>query len=212
MKDKFWNVIKATGTFIAVVIACTQLWDWFNESAPRPVAKLSHQEYYIEPSFITELRDFSSKLPEVNQPLLEHILDEIRFGYDKTEGVWLIDVTNEGGVVANSVKLKIPNAKSVAIFREGLPGEYTELNEIIELGELQPHESLSLRAWTNSDFYDEDDFRITHEGGIGTVVVFEDAAPLWVWLSNNWKFLLWMTVIVMLFIVSRISWVSKKKT
>lgn len=107
-----------------------------------------------------------------------------------SQGVWVITVVNEGSKAAESIKLKIPSCTSVSILREGGEPSYKESSEIIELGELQPQESVSVKAWVG--YYSHVDARLTYKNGIGKVIISETASPFWVWMDRKWGLVAWL--------------------
>jgi len=109
-------------------------------------------------------------------------------GNQRLSGTWTLQVTNKGDLAASSLSLMLPYAVLFSARKEGGETEIIETEEVIDLGDLLPLESISVTAWTTIEPSTSiaDRIRLSHESGIGTVRLYAELSPIWVWLNRGW--------------------------
>lgn len=101
-------------------------------------------------------------------------------------GMYKIEVRNNGSSSVSAVRLKIPNFDMVEIIRDDKPPEFQENRTLIQLGTIQPTESVILHSWSKMPVssYRAEDIRLTHDKGIGSISIRSDVGGFALWVDE----------------------------
>lgn len=115
---------------------------------------------------------------------------------------------NEGTTTASSVSLKLPIVPIAEVKKEGTERKVHSHPEVLDLGDLQPGQEVSVYAWVDSLFGhgDAKEIRVSHASGVGRIVVRETASPFWVWMDRSWGFVAYLVLFVAAIVFLITSW------
>lgn len=116
---------------------------------------------------------------------------------------WVLfaDVKNSGGSTCESVSLTVPYVTSARVEKEGRKAEYVDVNAVIDLGDLKPKDTVKVTCWASSMPINEDDLKIVHRAGVGSIVLLKPVSPFWVSVSEGWPFVLLLLLLLLFFSV-----------
>jgi hypothetical protein len=114
--------------------------------------------------------------------------------------VLFAEVKNDGGSTCEAVALTVPDASSARIEKEGRKVEYVDVSGVIELGDLKPKDTVKVTAWT-SGYLREDELKIVHRAGIGSILLLKSVSPFWFGVSENWPVVLLLLLLLLFFAV-----------
>ena len=148
--------------------------------------------------------------------LKEHLPSGVPQPFSDIRGYWSITLRNEGEKLARSVMLRLHNLVYVCIYRDGEALVSNESPESIKIGDLHPLEEIRIIAWSSGEpsfyRYRYDEIRLTHESGVGTVLIRAPIDPVWHKLASFWE-ILWSTIqffIIAVLILVAIAWIVAK--
>ena len=196
MKSKalIWiTIIGSIASVFSLVLASIQL-GWVNSPDPDLVAEIEYGLFEYPPGLV-------DSLPSGVSQSFSHI-----------RGYWSITLRNEGEKLAKSVNLWLENLVYVRIYRDNEELVSNESLWPIEIGDLHPPEEIKISAWSSSEpslyvFLHEqtsDEIRLTHESGVGTVLIRSPIDPVWHKLANLWPIIL---IIIAMSILGAIVWI-----
>lgn len=93
---------------------------------------------------------------------------------------WRATVENKHGPAADSVKLFLPYAEIGKVFRAGHPPNFAPINQVVNLGTIDPGETIEVLAWTGAEpcLHHTHFIRLTHAHGRGDVTFVHGARDL----------------------------------
>ena len=203
MRSKVQVWLTIISLILAVVVGAVQLWDWVDSPDPDLVAEIEYGPFTYPPGLEDSL---SSGVPEP----FSHI-----------RGYWSIIVRNEGKKLAKSVRLRLGDLVYVCIYQDNKELVNAESTQWIKIGDLHPLEGVRIVAWSSSipsiyiylhrEFI-SDEIRLTHESGVGTVVIRAPIDPFWHEVASFWE-ILWSIIqflIIVVLISVSIVWIVAK--
>ncbi len=156
------------------------------------------------------MKHFSSYLSE-NLPLLG-----IPEPFYHLKGYYSVTLRNEGNKSAKSVTLTLPNIVYMCIDREGEERKCNKSSEVVKIDDFRPHEAISVIAWSRHEpppyLHISDRILLTHESGVGSVVIRAPIGPFWHGLARFLK-IFWIPILFFMYIFSVvfIYWNKRRK-
>lgn len=97
----------------------------------------------------------------------------IPFDFRRIAAYWTGSVTNSSKARITNVQLYLSGAKFVLLKRDDNSTTPQSIENLINIGDLRPGETIQLSIWSGSGFkyYSSGDIRLTHASGVGQVVV-----------------------------------------
>lgn len=137
-------------------------------------------------------------------------LDFLRFFVDvRPSAAWSGIVTNRGKKTAKGVRLEVEDGVYLTLNRHGSDAATTKIKEVVDIGDLQPSESVRVTVWTSLPVWFRASIVVRHDDGIGVVTQRVPGSRRWVELGQfvsgaKWSFLAWMTfcVIIAIFLAA----------
>jgi hypothetical protein len=208
--------LKTIGLILAVPISLITIWDWVTKPSMglssvvtygpfkyppnlRPI--LYRIDSLISDSVIRAALD-STQLLRTREERLFGVRDVVRDvrqrvasaipSHSRTEnfgprGYWDVQIENTGTQAVRDVRLSLPDAAYSCVYREAESPACSDVPPI-RIGDLQPRELIRVTSWTSFEpsAYDGRKIRLTHEEGIGDVVVRGPAGPFFRGLEEFW--------------------------
>lgn len=140
-------------------------------------------------------KDFADQiLLEISSHLRRRIPPNLPTPYSYFNGCWVAMVRNDGSSTLSAVTIFLPNTCFTSITNEGAEPIENPSNEIINLGELRPKETVSVLAWTKhlTSTYEASTIRLTHSNGIGDVTFYAPTGRLGQLIDRHWTFLFFL--------------------
>lgn len=146
------------------------------------------------------LNEEEIRLKKSVQSLIEVLSSELQYEIRDTtpheisslDGTYWISVKNDGNKAVSEVRLIVPNTEIATISRAGIDEYLQPTGDLIKLGNIQPQESIDVIIWTTirpSRFHTSS-IQLTHETGLGKVLVRANARPFAQWIDRNSSLLL----------------------
>lgn len=108
--------------------------------------------------------------------------------YRSIDGYWSAVIRNRGTKAIEAVTITLPNTSYISVKREGLKAHHERSTSLIQLGQLQPHEGITLLAWSDIEpkrlYFD--DIKLTHSTGVGNISIRAPAGPFWASMERWW--------------------------
>lgn len=98
----------------------------------------------------------------------------VPFTFRNLEAYWDGSVTNSSKATVTSVQLYVRSARFALLKRDDNSTASQTVENLITIGDLRPGETVKVSIWSNSGFRPwsgNDDVRLTHSSGIGTVTI-----------------------------------------
>jgi len=106
------------------------------------------------------------------------------YPWRRPQGIWSVEVKNDGSTTCSSVSLTLPSVTGVRITRPGKDPEYLDVNAVIDLGELKPKDVIKVIGW-GDDHPDEEGLKLVHHDGVGNVRLMRPVSPFWLGVAEN---------------------------
>ena len=199
-KAQVWiTIIGSIASILGLVFIPMQL-GWINSPDPDLVAEIEYGLFEYPPGLV-------DSLPSGVSQSFSHI-----------RGYWSITLRNEGEKLAKSVKLWLENLVYVRIYRDNEELVSNESLWPIEIGDLHPPEEIKITAWSSSApaLYvllherTSDEIRLTHESGVGTVLIRAPIAPVWHKVEAIWPIFIFVLPITGYGLYGLFGWIKKE--
>jgi len=165
-KSNRWAAVKRIGVIVGGllvgVVALTQIYDWVSgRLSGGLVASLSYGPVWYPGAILETLIDSNTDAERDN---LESLLTQY-------SGYLLVVVTNETRQEMENVKVLFPRLSYVEVARESQMLVRTSPVRFMDVGTLQPQETVVVTAWTDHTPSDQEgeSIRLTHSSGVGKV-------------------------------------------
>jgi hypothetical protein len=138
----------------------------------------------------------NSIVSNVSLYLNQRIPGRLPSPYSLLEGIWTGSIENTGDTTARAVTITIPYSKYFCEERRGAEAKCEVATDVFRVGDLQPQESVTVRAWTSAapDRYWESQLHLSFMDGVGSVRILASASPFWRWMEQSWGITLWLTL------------------
>lgn len=220
------STLKTIGLLLAVPIALITIVDWIGKPSMDVSAVVTFGPFAYPPNLTPVLHRLDSVLSDSAIRAALDSASFLKTREDRTVGVrqlarevrgqvaravpahsrsdafglrgyWRVQIENTGTQTVKSVRLSLPDAAYSCVFREAERETCADFSPL-RIGELQPREIVRVTSWTSFEpsASDGDDIRLTHDQGIGDVVVRGPAGPFFRWLDSSWRVFVVMIVVI----------------
>jgi hypothetical protein len=119
-------------------------------------------------------------------------------------GIYFVDIVNNGKETASSVRLYLPDTKLARIEREGAATEEIEASGRVELKAIQPSEAVSVTAWVDSSIsrFDLENIKLSFTQGEGVINVLHPTGEPWASLPQKWVSYIYFLLIIVVGIIA----------
>jgi hypothetical protein len=199
MTSDLLKIVKATGLILATVLALLQLWDWtlpFRQGGLR--ATLEYGHFRSPPDVAKEFEAIATRLGplaidsfaagvrggsaleqrRLRAAIASFVSLRTPFGppwvLPSYSGYWKLTVRNGSTRTLQSVRVLLPGAHAAQLQRRtGRPITLDSLEDLVELGALQPRESVEIFAWTilRPTAFLAEDAQVTHSDGVSSIAI-----------------------------------------
>lgn len=198
-------MIRIAKWFLGVVLTAV-LGSWLSHLVPRyldPPASLkvevTYSPFLLPPSLDQDLREleglpYHKEFDWQTSSLLRSMIPTRLSSKHSFSGIWFATIENQGHRKATATRLKIPYVTLASIQKEGVSPEVHEVDEVIEVGDIAPRENVSVTAWsrTTPTRFSAGHLRLTHNEGIGSIILKVPARAFWSDLEVVWPFLVFV--------------------
>lgn len=211
------RLFKNAGIILMVLLSLIQLYDWYKQLRKGELtATINHGVFKLPGGLDSEFRriyaltstgtldsanvDFVKRLAgEDYQRVAARITSNISVflrrqlppgvpaDYSRLSGYWTATVRNEQTVALKNVIITLPNTTRVLIRRQGEAAKEMPSTDVIQMGDLQPREEVTIFAWASvapSSMY-FGDIKLTHESGIGRVSILAPVGQIGQWMDQH---------------------------
>ncbi|MCZ6834321.1 MAG: hypothetical protein O7G85_00970 [Planctomycetota bacterium] len=237
MESKKKQIAVVIASTITAILALTQIYNWITEPSSDVFAEVRYNSIQYPPELdnkfseinaIVANYDFSSNVKhainlekdlephkdrldkmskDIIQDLARRIPSSTPYDIKTIEGCWQFRINNNGDKQAQSVKLFVPWAVVAKVAREGGNTAIMKIDEVIDLADMHPRESISISVWTTrvpASYY-EDDIKLTHMNGVGDLKIYAVAGPFGRFIDEQWPFIIFLMLMMIPFGLSMAS-------
>lgn len=214
------EAVKLSAIFLAVIIAITQLWDWFAAPSESLEGDITYGSFELPPGLVNQIEELQQLAQEdtlkqqlklleafsfiedssvrtvAEERALSRISRFLRISlpytipepYSRLSGYWAAELRNTGSTTLQDVSLTLPGTVYATVSREGEPRESGAFGPVFRFKTLQPQETIDIYAWATiaPSRYHDDDVKLVHSSGFGSVSFRAPVAPFWVFMDDYW--------------------------
>lgn len=147
---------------------------------------------------------------EVQRHLRDALTLQLPPSVSGLHGFWRAAVRNGGSQPLQGVRLVLPLSAFVIVEREGSAPVQRDVDSVIDLETVHPHEFVRVTAWAKSEpFHPTDEtVRLTHASGTGTVSFQQPVGAVGQFVDRYWPPLLFTLPLLFVFLLSFLERVS----
>lgn len=195
MTERGWAWVGKVALVVGALYSAVMLYKALTDPTP-PLCVLEGgirvQPLIVPPLLDKEARqltEFFNGLPKPNEvsaedeSLLSELLalkEKLPFMVSRKPSIgasWLVTIGNEGTGTCESVALEVPGATHITLLKTppGPPGDFDEVGDVIEFGDLRPQERAGAVVWTDQAYSEQLvlsslDIKLIHKDGVGDMM------------------------------------------